>query len=138
MGHNRNFLTGLLLHVSTMEYYATITNKETDVWTDMEKCLRMAKGGKASFRTECTLFYLYKENEYTFVNVRKYLGKKMCQTFKVANSGEWDSGEEIGIFIFWFFACMCVHICLIKKNNEFSKFSLKKKEMAEHSKGSSL
>lgn len=92
-----------------MEYYATIKNKETAVWTDMEKCLRMAKGGTASFRTECTLFYLYKENEYTFVNVRKYLGKKMCQTFKIANSGEWDSGEEIGIFIFWFF--VCVYVC---------------------------
>lgn len=91
MGHNRNFLTGLL-HVSTMEYYATIKNQETDVWNDMEKCLRMPKGGKASFRTECTLFYLYKENEYTFVNVRKYPGGKMCQTFQVANSGEWDPG----------------------------------------------
>lgn len=34
------------------------------------------RGGKVSFRTECTLFYLCKENAYTFVNVRKYLGKK--------------------------------------------------------------
>lgn len=76
MGQNWNFLTGLLLYVSTMEYYATIKNKETAVWVDMERCLRMAWGGKASFRTECTLFYLCKENAYTFVNVRKYLRKK--------------------------------------------------------------
>lgn len=61
-----------------------------------------------------TLYCLYKENEYTLVNTRKYLEKIYTKPYLVANSGEWGSGEETRIFTFWS-VCVYTYISNCKK-----------------------
>lgn len=71
-------------------------------------------GKKANSKTTHIIFCLYKENEYTLVNTRKYLEKIYTKPYLVANSGEWDSGEETRIFTFWS-VCVYTYIPNLKK-----------------------